>query len=285
MPGQLSIARDNFINLDGSYHTWIGNIDFMAYFRSLSGADMSFLTQRIDCGSRSITTLFMAKFIEDQDPDKYGSRIFDHIKPFARFLNDLGLYWNPIIFADMQVFNWSIEKQRSFLDRCAAQFDGEPNINPSLCNEYQKNGIDPSRFSRPMGSNLWSRGSSVGDTAPFAPGWNWKEWHSRRDIPQVLTAAGDGWYVKEGIDASGAILDKPMPTINGEPIGFWDRDIPNRRSQDPNLAYCVASNSVACLRGANFMSEEGLTCQKWTPRTEQCARRFFETLNQFYVEV
>lgn len=284
MPQQLRTNRDLFTLPDGSYYTWKGNIDFMAYFRSLDGADMSFLNQRIACGSKSITTLFMAKFIEDKDPDRYGQRMFDHIKPFARFLNDLDLYWNPIIFADQQVFGWSIEKQRDFLNKCAAQFDGEANVMPSLGNEYQKNGFDPSRFAKPNTSNLWSRGSSVGDTEPYYPGWDYKEWHPRRDMPQVLTACGDGWYVANGIDAGGKILDRPMPCIAGEPIGFWDRDIPNRRSQDPNLAYCVASNSVACLRGANFMSEEGLKCQTWTPRTEVCAKRFFETLNQFYIQ-
>jgi hypothetical protein len=276
----LHVNRDAFNLPDGSNYNWRGAIDFMAFKRSLDGADMSFLNQRFAAGSHDVVTLLMAHFIEDFNPDNYGDRFFNHIDPFADWMLSLDQYWRPIIFADLQVFGWSIQKQQDFLGRCAEKFNNHWNILPSLGNEFQKNGLDPSRFTRPNTTNLWSRGSSVSDTAPYAPGWDYKEWHPRRDFPNVIWSNNDGWYVKEGRSADNTLIDRPMPCICGETIGFWNQDIPNYRSQDPNLAMCVGGNSIYCLRGGDLMTQEGLRCDVWTPRTEECATRFFRAINQ-----
>lgn len=276
----LHVVDDLLVKADGSYYNYRGNVDFMAFKRSLDGADMGFLEQRRQAGSKGITTLFMAKYIEDFNPDNYSDRIFLHIKPFANFLLSLDLYWRPIIFADLQVFGRSLQWQQDFLNRCAAQFNDMWWVLPSLGNEVQKNGIDPGRFVRPATNNLWSRGSALSDTAPYIPGWDYKEWHPRRDFPNVIWSNNDGWYVKEGIDASNVRLDRKMPAICGETIGFWDRDLPNYRSQDPNLAMCIGGNSIYCLRGGDLMTQEGLRCEMWTPRTFECATRFFKAVGQ-----
>jgi hypothetical protein len=276
----LHTQRDTFVTASGNYYNWQGNIDFMAFKRSLDGVDMGFITQRQQAGSQSLTTLMMAHYIEDFIPSTYGARFFAHIKPFAQFLRSLNLYWRPIVFADAQVVMPDKGQQQTFLAQCAAEFNGEWNVLPSLCNEYQKNGCDPFMFQRPATDNLWSRGSSTSDTEPARPGWDYKEWHSRRDWPKVLFGNDDAWYVKEGIDSNFSVLDRAMPCIIGEPIGFWDHDVPARRSQDPNLAAVVGGTSVYFARGADFMSEGGLRCDRWDPRTEECARRFYAAINQ-----
>lgn len=283
---KLTTYADLFVNEDGSYYNWRGHIDFMMFFRSLDGQPLEpLMKERYDLGSRGLVTLFMAKFIEDKDPLTYGSRFFHHIKPFAQALrNNCDMYWRPIVFADMQVFGWNLQQQRDFLNRCAEEFNDEWNVLPSLVNEWSKNGIYPDDFSRPNTNNIWSRGSSVGDAGAPYPGWGYKEWHGRRDWPKVLWSNDDAWYVKEGLrynEDNGHLeqYDRPMPTIVGEPIGFWDRDIPNRRSSDPNLAAVMGGTSVYSARGADFMSQEGLRCESFTPRTAECARRFFNAIN------
>jgi len=276
----LHTQRDTFVTASGKYYNWKGHIDFMLYKRSLDGFVMEpLLDQRKAAGSNSVTTLMMAHYIEDFVPSAYGSRYLDHIKPFAAALKAKDFYWRPIIFADAQVVMPNGDVQKTFLSQLADQFNGEWNILPSLANEFQKNGCDPSIFTKPATSNLWSRGSSTGDAEPYRPGWDYKEWHPRRDWPKVLFGNDDAWYVKEGQDSSGNSLDYPKPTIVGEPIGFWDHDVPGRRSSDPNLAAVIGGTSVYFARGADFMSEEGLRCQPWTPRTFECAQRFFNAID------
>jgi hypothetical protein len=221
----------------------------------------------------------MAYYIENRSPSQYGARFFAHIKPFARALASKGMGWMPIVFADAQIQMPDVRQQQTFLNQCAAEFAGEPNVFPSLANEYNKNGCDPANFSQPSG-NLWSRGSTTSDAAPFVPGWDWKEWHPRRDWPKVLFGNDDAWYVKEGIDADNHMLDYPKPCIVSEPIGFWDRDVPGRRSSDPNLARVIGGTARYFARGVNCMSEEGLHSDLWTPNTKLCAATMFQAMRQ-----
>lgn len=282
MTRELIIERDRFLYADNrDQFDWFGHIDFMLFWKSLAdGFPIEpHLAGRIICPGQVVVTLMMAHFIEHRDPDSQGERFFQHIKPFAKALDNLDCYWMPIVFADMQVFGWSVDKQRSFLTRCADQFNNEKNVIPSLGNELSKNGIKASDFGRPTSNNYWSRGSEVGDEPPPRPGWDWNEFHPRRDWPKVIWGCDDSWYVKEGIH-NDVVIDSPMPCICTEPIGFWDRDIPNHRSSDPNLARAIGGNARYSARGVNFMSQEGLRCEDWTPRTRECAERMMIAMKQ-----
>lgn len=276
---KLIIEADRFLRAsDRSQFDWCGWISFMLFYKSLDGFTMEpYLDDCKIVEEQVCVTLMMAKFIEDRNPAQYGDRFYQHIKPFARALAAKNMYWMPIVGADQQVINLNFQDH---LNKCAAEFDGEDNVLPSLGNELSKNGIDASKYSRPVGSNYWSRGSEVGDTAPPRPGWDWKEWHPRRDWPKVLFGNDDAWYVKEGIDGGLNTLDKAMPCISTEPIGFWDRDIPNRRSSDPNLARVIGGTARYFARGVNFHSEEGLHSEPWTPRTKECAVAMFTAMRQ-----
>lgn len=277
---RLIIERDRFLYPNGNQFDWCGHIDFMLYFRSLNGVSLdSIIDSRRLVPDQVVVTLMMAHYIEHQDPTAYGSRFYDHIKPFARALAEKNWYWMPIVFADAQVIMSNVQQQQQHLSRIAEQFSGEDNVLPSLANEASKNGIDVYNFSLPSG-NWWSRGSEVGDTSPRRPFWHWTEWHPRRDWPKVLFGNDDAWYVKEGIDANNNILGAAIPGIITEPIGFWDRDIPNRRSSDPNLARVIGGTARYFARGVNFHSEEGLRSEPWTPRTAECARSMFRAMRQ-----
>lgn len=276
----LIIEKDRFLRTDGTQFDWFGHIDFMLFFRSLNGLSLEeHLAKRTITKEQVVSTLMMAHYIEHQDPRAYGDRFFAHIKPVARALAALGYYWKPIVFADAQVLMSDKNEQRTFLGRCAQEFSGEPNVIPCLGNELSKNGINPFDFVKPSG-NLWSRGSETGDSEPPRPGWDWKDWHPRRDWPKVLFGNDDAWYVKEGVNSGGQTLDVSMPVIISEPIGFWDRDIPNRRSSDPNLARVIGGTARYFARGVDFMSEEGLRCDDWSDRTKECAVAMCNAMKQ-----
>lgn len=279
----LTTKRDQFLLLDGRNYNWRGHIHFLDFVLSLEGKSLNELIEPWRAlGSNSVTTLLMWEYGPKKwKPSDYGDRFFAHMKPFASALRELNMYWRPIIFADAQVIMPGFAEQDNFLQRCAEQFNNEWNILPSLTNEYQKNGIQPSYFNRPNTSNLWSRGSSVSDTNAARPAWDYVEWHSRRDYPKYLFGNDDGWYVKEGLDAENMhYYDSPKPGIVGESMGFWDRDVPGRRSSDPNLAMVIGGTSIYYMRGADFMSEEALSSSNPSPRTAECASRFFRAISQ-----
>ena len=278
----LHIERDKFVTPanPGQNWLWKGHIDFMRYKQSLEGIIIEPLLQPMyNVGSRVVCTLMSAHYIQRFYPIDYGDRFYEHIKPFARALAKIGFYWQPILLADAQVIMPNKQNQRQHVDRMLSQMVGESNILPSLANEYQKNGVDPADFQKPNGI-LISRGSTVSDTAPYEPGWDWKEWHPRRDWPKVLFGNDDAWYVKEGVDANLRFRDRSMPCVVSEPIGFWDRDIPGRRSSDPNVARIIGGTSIYFANGGNFHSEEGLNSQPWSVRTGECAVQFFKGINQ-----
>ncbi len=279
----LTTSRDQFLLPDGRNYNWRGHIHFLDYKKSLDGFSLDELINPWKAlGSQSVTTLMMWEYGPEKFyPETYGFRYFAHIKPFAQALRALDMYWRPIVFADAQVRIPNVSDQRNFLARCAAEFNNEWNVLPSLTNEYQKNGIDPANFTRPNTTNLWSHGSALADSNAARPAWDYVEWHGRRDWPKVIFSNEDGWYVKEGFDgASGKYYDKSVPGIVGEDIGFWDRDIPGRRSSDPNLAMVLGGTSIYYMRGGDFMSEEGLSSSAPSNRTAECAIRWFNAIAQ-----
>lgn len=274
---ELHINQDRFETPDGKNYNWRGHIDWMLYKRSLDGVSIEpLLAQRYSAGSRCVATLMEAWYIERFIPAEYGQRYYDHIPTFAEALRKAGFYWQPVCYADEQ----EVKSGHDFVYKLAERFRDQYWILPSLGNEWDKNGFFPGDFTRPNTNNLWSRGSEVGDTAPYYPSWDWKEWHPRRDWPKVLFGNDDMWYVKEGINGDGQVLDKRAPAIASEPIGFWSHNVPNRRSNDPNLARVIGGTSIYFGRGANFMSEQGLRCEPWDTITYTCAVEFFAAINQ-----
>lgn len=262
---------------------WVmaGHIDFVLRKRFMeNGPDTvtGILTPRLALGSNSAMTLEMWYYGEKFKPSDYGEKYYADIKPFARHLASLGAYWQPIILADAHILMPSIVDQRNHVGRFAREIAGEPNVLPILVNEFQKNGVDPNMHQKPEGTGcLWSKGSGTSDGPPPQPGWDWHQWHGRRDF-KALFSSQDGYYVMMGHEEGGPQMETPKPCGHTEPIGFWSNNVSNRRSNDPNLARIIAATSVLYMQGANFMSEEGLRCGPWEPRTQECARAFYKGL-------
>lgn len=274
---ELHIDQDRFETSDGKLYNWKGHIDWMLYKRSLDGVEIEpLLAQRYEAGSRCVATLMQAHYIERFVPAEYGQRYYDHAPVFAEALRKIGFYWQPVVYADER----EVKSGHDFVYKLAERFNNQYWILPSLGNEWDKNGFYPGDYSRPNTTNLWSRGSATGDAPPYYPSWDWKEWHPRRDWPKVKWGNDDAWYVQMGVNAELHSIDKVAPCVVTEPIGFWDHDVPDRRSSSPILAREIGGTSIYSARGANFMSEQGLRCEMWDPITYDCAVKFFAAINQ-----
>ena len=274
VPRRLHIEGQRFVNDQGQEWRWRGHIDFPLFALSLRGQPIdTILRPRYAAGSRVVATLGMWHYGPVPfRPSEFGDRYFRHMRPFAQALAELGFYWQPILLADAQVIMPDVSEQRAFVQLCAEWMAGEPNILPSLCNEADKNGVHPGDFTHPGQGLLWSRGSGLADQAPYQPGWDWKEWHGRRDWPKVLWSMDDMWYVGDGSDGDGHRLDTPKPVVCTEPMGWWDHDVPGRRSSSPALARVIGGTSVYNGCGSNAMTQAGLSCEPWDPTTTACVQ-------------
>lgn len=125
----------------------------------------------------------------------------------------------------------------------------------SLGNEWPKNGWSPSEHSRPSGSNLWTKGSNLGDNDPPTPAWDYSCYHGRRDGTKCFLSGGDlafavygypGWPGTQG------------PTIMDEPIGFAEQSIPGKRASNTQIAYQIAFNSRTSASGGTYHSDCGV---------------------------
>lgn len=265
---QLRIEGNKFLRPDGSEWVWAGHIDFMLRKRSLDGMTIEpHLRERKKSGSYVVVTLEMAHYIERYYPDDYGVRYWDHIRPFAKACAAEGFWWCPILLADAQEIKKNVSDQQRYVQRWAEHMAGEPNLLPSLGNEWPQNGWHPGNFAFPGGDGLlWSRGSTTSDAPPFPQGWGWKEWHGRRDMPKVFWSHDDMLLLREGNTDDGP----GVPTIGSEPIGFWHTDVRDRRSSNAHLAKVLGGCSVYFGNGSNGHSQEGLRSESWHPHTAMC---------------
>ena len=61
-------------------------------------------------------------------------------------------------------------------------------------------------------------------------------------------------------------------------IGFAEESIPNKRSDDPNMARVIAASARVLSEGATFHSDDGIYSRLFGPTTKACALAFFSGL-------
>lgn len=263
-----------------------GHCDFLVHKRALQYGlpyvrDM--MNQRRDTSGRMsncVSSLGMWYYGEPFNPLDYGEDFFDIIPAIAEELERLGAYWCPILFADFQVYGAKIGSAQTWLDRWTAKVRGRKNILPFLVNEYQKAGFDPFSVAYPAGTGcLWSRGSSTGDSRPPEPGWDVGQWEGRRD-DKAQFGAQDAYYVEVGHDEDGTPRDKRKPVMHSETMGAWSQNVPNRRSNEPDLFRKIGLTTKAYMHGgALAMTEECLTGRPWENQTRVCVSALWKGLD------
>ncbi len=267
--------------LNGARWPWKGSSDFRAYQWFLDGRNLSDLyAQRRAAGANLLRVFGMYDGgIGVFTPAQYGTAYFDGLIPFLREAASEGFQVELTAFADAQNIPElrDTNHQQEHWTRLAQSIQGEDNLVLELVNEYPQNGVDPNRFG-PIGGFLCARGSSLSDSPPALPAWDYHTWHGRRDWPKVLFSAEDMWYVGEGWGPAGPYQYPVIPIVHDEPIGFADDNVPGRRSNDPYVARVLGQTGAAYGAGATFHSDAGIQSVLWSDRVEQCAHTFYAAI-------
>ncbi len=275
---KLTTSGRDFL-LNGQRWLWKGCSDFRIYQWFLDGHDTHpVFQQRRDAGATILRVFGMynggiGRFL----PGDYGDAYYDGWNVFLADAAAEGFQVEVTVFADAQNIMRESSQQLAHWARMAGALTPSQNVVVELVNEYPQNGVDPRLFS-PISGLLCARGSSLSDSPPALPGWNYHTWHGRRDWPKVLFSAEDMWYVGEGWGPAGPYQYPVIPIVHDEPIGFADTDAPGRRSNDPYVARVLGQTGAAYGAGATFHSDYGIQSVLWSDHVDQCARAFYAAL-------
>lgn len=274
----IHIEGDRFINNDGSEFIWSMMTGFCDYKLFLDGGDIrSVLKQSQDLGSRGRRIFGMMSFITNFNPRNYGNAYYNRLGEFYSLLAEYEQYGEFCNLCDCQVLMTDEGMQKEHHARVCDELQGIQNAMYSLGNEWPKNGFQPDHFARPS-LLICSQGSTTSDAAPPMSGWNYREWHGRRDYPKVWVSADDMMFVGKGIDEGGHQYAEAKPIIHGEPIGFAEVNIPGRRSTDSRLARSLAIDSKAHGNGGVFHCEDGMYSRLLGPIQQICGIEFFKAM-------
>lgn len=277
---RVTVSGRDFL-LNGSRWIYKGMTGFCDLKRFLDGEDIRpQLEQARELGANSRRVLGMMHHITRFYPSDYGGGYFYALTALASLYADYGLQLKFDCFADAQIITPDVGAQRAWWAQVCDTLRPIPNNLLALGNEWPKNGFNPSDFARPEGLTV-SQGSALSDAPPPLPGWDFREWHGRRDWPKVHVSTEDMFYVSEGIEnQDGHFVQAypPAPAIHDEPMGFAEVDIPGRRSTDSLLARRLGYASLAHGNGSTFHSEDGIYSRLLGPIQQQCSRAMFGAL-------
>lgn len=262
---------------------WKGCTDFLLYKRYLEeGADAirPVLLDRRYVGANILRVLLMARNITRFYPQDYGERFFSELVPFSILLEEYEFYWEPVVFADAQ---YIIPRQPDQILHWYAVTDPLKqvvNALPELVNEYPQNGVRPDEFQHPGGGLVCSRGSGLSNEPPYRPGWDFFGWHGRRDWPKVTSSTVNMFYMARGDPwADEGVSYPPIVGVHDEPIGFAEHAIPDKRSNDPQLALQLGASCRVLGSGGTLHSDDGILSRPFGGRTQECAQAFFMGLS------
>ena len=251
--------------------------DFLLVKRKADGEDIiPVLQQRKSIGVDMVRIFTMARIIADFNPHTYDVRAV-----LSATLNDIhsvGMRAQVEGFADVQLIGLTIPEQQAHQDivcdviRTLGSMDLY-----DLCNEYDKNGIEPNNFTKPVGV-ISSKGSKQNNKPPAAPYWDYGTYHPRRDgndyyFSKFLSDITPQCEIYVGVEGEPPAT---MPVIPDEPIGFAENNVDGRRSNYAGYAYRLGVIYSMYLNGVCFHSDEGIQSVPFTGNTLTCGQRFFK---------
>lgn len=256
----IHIEGMRFMDPSGNPWLWKGATDFLLFKKYLDGEDiLAILEQRVAAGANLVRVLGMCHNITHFYPQDYPD-YYDKLVGFVELLAYYGLYVEFVIFADQQYVK--VAEQAHYIDVCA-RLRGKPNVFVELCNEYEKNGIDPKHFTKPAGI-IASAGSGLSDRPP-GYFWDFFGWHGRRDWPKLPFVDDMLIFMKR----------MNIPAIHDEPIGADETDQPARRTTSTLAMRSVASEAARLGCGGTYHSEAGLRSELWGPVQARLAPVFY----------
>ncbi len=261
---------------------WGGCTDFSLLLRSIRGESLdALLTDRVAAGCRVLRVLGMMEHIarlHPQDVPDYLAQVVTLVRALAA----RGLRIEFVVFADAQLVMPDLLAQQTHLAQVVGVLQDQWNALLELCNECEKNGVDPARFQRPPPPLAAAHGSPLGEGLPILPAWSYAPIHGSRKADWPRDAKGsqdvrDGWRCIP--DDAGCV---PFPgthvyVVQDEPMGFADVDQPGRRSANCDDAAFFGA-AAALFGGATFHSDNGIQSEIFSATQRACAVAFFQGL-------
>ena len=249
--------------------------DFLLVYKKSLGQDIKpILAQRKAVGVDMVRIFTCCKNIADLNPRNY-----DVNAVLGATLNDIHsfeMHAEVEGFADVQLIGLTLQEQLTHQNIICDVIRQKGSIDLyDLCNEYDKNGINPDDFTKPSGV-VSSRGSRQNNKPPKAPYWDFGTYHPRRD--------GDNYYFSKYLsdmtpqsEIYMGVEGEPtanIPILPDEPIGFQTINDPGHRSNYPGYAYRIGSIYSMYLNGSCFHSTNGIFSEMFDDVTLACAKAF-----------
>jgi hypothetical protein len=260
----LRISGRDFVDETGARRVLCGCDQFLAYRMFLDGVSLDpLIAESHALGFDTWRVFFMGSKAQNGllqlSPSEPG--YYDRVRPFALALNAAGITLLATVFVDAQDIMAQAGARQTHWREVATRLRGTTTL-LSGGNEFHKNGFDPGELSDP--GMLWSRGSDLGDAAPYRPYASFAEFHPRRDLPAALmdTVASPVFiYGQNGLNAPLIIDEPPRMGTDGSGAEY----------ADPTMCYRFARIYSTMCAGAVFHSRPGQKGQTMDPGTRACA--------------
>lgn len=253
------VDGNDFINPFGQRIVRKGVDQFMTYRMWLDGVDLTpFIDESHEFGFDTWRVFMQGAKSQNQvmdlSPNEPG--YYERIPEFCDYLNNFNIVPLLTCFIDNQILHSPIDHFTKIVN---ASTESIRLISGG--NEFPKNGFDPQ--SLPLVNAIWSRGSNLSDQLTNQNGATAAEFHQRRDLPASImdSVASEVFMHQHGFT---------MLWMD-EPLGFDEVNDPNRRSNDPDIAYKLGRNYATFWALAVFHNSFGQRGLLMGPRTRECA--------------
>lgn len=207
----LEIRGQDFVTATGERQVFNGVDAFCAFRQFLDGVDLEpWFVESRDLAF-NLWRVFLMGSVKQNGVLGLGPAdggYWDRLRPFADLLNAKGIVLLATVFVDAQDVMRGVQDKNDHWMRVAGALRGSATL-LSGGNEYHKNGFDPGELTDP--GMLWSRGSDLGDAAPYRPYGSFAEFHPRRDLPAALMDTVASPVFIHGVNnlTSPLIIDEP----------------------------------------------------------------------------
>lgn len=255
----LRVSGRDFVNAAGERVVLNGASAFKLYRQFLDGEDLNGLFQQwreLDFNMLRVFLTGSAKQNNFLDLRPTDAGYYERLREFAELVNSKGFVLLACAYVDAQ----DVQPGNDHWVRVAECLRGTTTL-LSGGNEWSKNGFNPGSLVDP--GLLWSRGSNVGDVAPYQPYASFAEFHPRRDLPAALMdTVASACFIYKTLNAP-LIIDEP-PRMGTEGSGG---DYTN-----PFVCWKFARHYSTECAGAVFHSRQGGFGKLLDELTSQCAR-------------
>jgi len=263
-PLQLAVRGADFVHADGSRRVFCGTDQFTAFRLFLDGVDLTPLLMESQALGFDLWRVFLMGSVHQNgilqlSPSDSGYA--DALRMFADVVNAAGIVLLATVFVDAQDIMPAVGQRIDHWHRVADRLRGTQTL-LSGGNEWSKNGFNPGELTDP--GLLWSRGSDVGDAAPYRPYGSFAEFHPRRDLPAALMdTVASPVFIRGKNSLTGPLLIDEPPRMG------LDGSAPEYA--DPAVCWKFARHYATECSGAIFHARPGQRGQLMDPVTRACA--------------